>query len=84
MLIEQPYFMKNDDWWTQNEDETMIILTPKAPIDTDHKILKSYREYLKYHEFGRKCRGGMKTFDFDIDDDKAFEKFINDMMKNLQ
>ena len=83
MLIEEPYFMKNDDWWSMNKEETMIILTPKAPIDKEPKILKSYREYLRQHEYGKKCRGGMKAFDFDIDDDKAFEKFMNEMMKDL-
>ena len=80
---EMPYFMENDEWWTMNEDETMIILTPEAPIKENPKILESYRQYLRRNEFSHKCLGGMEAFDFDIEDDKAFEKFVNDMMKNL-
>ncbi len=80
---EMPYFMENRHWWTMNEDETMIVLTPEAPIDKDPKILESYKQYLRRNKFSHDCLGGIETFDFDIDDDAAFEKFINKMMKSL-
>ena len=82
MLIEQPYFMTNRDWWTRDEENDVIILTNQAPIKDDPRIIKSYRDYLKKHNFGKNCRGGYE-FDFDIDDDKEFEKYISKMLKML-
>ncbi len=77
MLIEEPYFMKNDDWWILDDDNDMILLSPKAP-KTD-KVIKSYREYIRNHNIGTLTRGGVEI-NFDVDNDEEFEKFLNKIM----
>ena len=79
MLTERPYFMTNKDWWKYDEELDMIILSKKAPKTT--KIKNSYREYVKQHNIGKMTRGGCEM-NFDVDDDKQFENFMNKIMKD--
>lgn len=77
MLIEQPYFMTNDEWWIYDDDNEIILLSPQAPKTP--KIINSYREYIRSHNIGKLTRGGIEI-NFDVDNDEQFEKFINFIM----
>lgn len=81
MLIDKmPYFMINEEWFEPDEDKNIIVLTDKAPKE-DPKVMKSYKEYVKNHISGQMCLGGSKL-DFDIDNDKEFEKYINKLINS--
>ena len=43
MMVPEPYFMKNPDWYYFDEDEFMYKLTDKAP----EKAKQSYAEYYR-------------------------------------
>ena len=76
MTIKQPYFMSNEDWWTRDEEKDMIVLSKNAP--KTQKITNSYRDYLRQHNVAKMARGNLKM-EFNVDDEKQFEKFMNDM-----
>ena len=76
MTIKQPYFMSNEDWWTRDEEKDMIVLSKNAP--KTQKIINSYRDYLRQHNVAKMARGNLKM-EFNVDDNKQFEKFMNDM-----
>lgn len=44
---EEPYFMKNEEWYYYDEKEGCLKLTDKAP----EKARKSYIEHYKKHVF---------------------------------
>lgn len=46
MLIDEPYFMKNEEWYEYDFDKRKYILTDKAP----DKAKQSYEEYYKQLE----------------------------------
>lgn len=48
MTLEQPYFMKNKEWYYLDEEELMYKLTDKAP----KKAKESYEEYYEELENG--------------------------------
>lgn len=76
LTTERPYFFNNKEWYEIDEDRDIIILTDKAPKD-DICIKNSYRDYLKTYVLSKQLLGGIEQFDFDVDDDKQFDKFIN-------
>lgn len=76
MTIKQPYFMSNEDWWTRDEEKDIIVLSKNAP--KTQKIINSYRNYLRQHNVAKMARGNLKM-EFNVDDNKQFEKFMNDM-----
>ena len=41
MIYDEPYFMKNKEWYYFDEDAFMYKLTDKAP----QKAIDSYKEY---------------------------------------
>ncbi len=41
MIINQPYFMENKDWYCFDEKDFRLKLTEKAP----QKAVESYREF---------------------------------------
>lgn len=41
MILEQPYFMKNKDWYYFDDEEFMYKLTEDAP----KKAIDSYNEF---------------------------------------
>lgn len=43
MTLEEPYFMKNNEWFYFDEENLMYKLTDKAP----DKAKKSYEEFYK-------------------------------------
>ena len=76
MTIKQSYFMSNEDWWTRDEEKDIIVLSKNAP--KTQKIINSYRNYLRQHNVAKMARGNLKM-EFNVDDNKQFEKFMNDM-----
>lgn len=78
LTTERPYFFNNKEWYEIDEDRDIIILTDKAPKD-DIRVRESYREYLKRCALRKQLMGGIDKFDFDIDDNKQFENFINNL-----
>ena len=76
MTIKQPYFMSNEDWWTRDEEKDIIVLSKNAP--KTQKIINSYRDYLRQHNVAKMARGNLKM-EFNVDDEKQFEKFMNNM-----
>ena len=48
MTLQEPYFMKNKEWFYFDEDAFMYKLTEKAP----EKAKESYEEYYKELEHG--------------------------------
>lgn len=45
-MVEQPYFMKNKEWYTTNDDGE-FILTDKAPKEAVEDYNERKAEYLK-------------------------------------
>lgn len=43
MILEQPYFMKNEEWYYFDEEEWCYKLTDKAP----KKAIESYNEFYR-------------------------------------
>lgn len=43
IINKEPYFLKNKNWWEENEDYGIITLTDKAPV----KAKLSYQEFYK-------------------------------------
>lgn len=41
MILEEPYFMKNKEWYYFDEEDFIYKLTDKAP----EKAKESYKEY---------------------------------------
>ena len=42
-MLNEPYFVTNEDWWYYDVDEGIMKLTDKAP----QKAIDSYNEYYK-------------------------------------
>ena len=74
-MIHDYYFMKNDDWYTFDDDKDMMILTENAPKN-DPEVKKSYKEYLKNRQISYNCLLADLS-DVDIEDDKSVEDKIN-------
>lgn len=52
MILEQPYFMQNENWYYFDENDFRYKLTDKAP----QKAQESYKEYYEELENGdKKC-----------------------------
>lgn len=49
MILEEPYFMKNPEWYKYDEKNYKYILTDKAPEEAK----KSYEEYYKLMEVNK-------------------------------
>lgn len=45
-IFEEPYFMKNEDWYYFDEKNCRYVLTDKAP----EKAVKSYKEFYEMLE----------------------------------
>lgn len=43
MLLKQPYFMENEDWYYYDNKKKKFVLTEKAPL----KAKQSYEEHYK-------------------------------------
>ena len=43
MILTQPYFMENEEWYYYDYDEMMYKLTDKAP----EEAIESYNEFYK-------------------------------------
>lgn len=41
MMVEKPYFLTNEEWYYEDEEEGIYKLTEKAPPEA----VKSYREF---------------------------------------
>ena len=61
------YFMKNPEWYTNDEQTGIAVLTDKAPEDAK----KSYEEFLKDQEHEFDLRNGF--IDDDDDEDEESE-----------
>lgn len=48
MTLEEPYFMKNKEWYYFDEEKFRYMLTDKAP----EKAKESYKEFYKELENG--------------------------------
>lgn len=44
MTVQEPYFMKNEEWYYFDADEFKYKLTEKAP----EEAVKSYNEFYEY------------------------------------
>lgn len=45
MLQEEPYFMKNKEWYTHDDKHNKYVLTDKAPEEARRSYEKFYNEY---------------------------------------
>ena len=43
MIVEEPYFMKNKEWYYHDEKEWKYKLTPKG--EAIPEVVKSYKKY---------------------------------------
>lgn len=45
MLQEEPYFMKNEEWYKHDDKHNKYVLTDKAPEEARKSYEKFYNEY---------------------------------------
>lgn len=45
MLQEEPYFMKNEEWYTHDDKHNKYVLTDKAPEEARRSYEKFYNAY---------------------------------------
>lgn len=43
MIIDEPYFMSNEDWYYYDKEKRTFVLTDSAP----KSAIESYKEYYK-------------------------------------
>ena len=44
MLLDEPYFMKNKEWYVDSEERGMLLLTEKAPKEARQSYKEFYEE----------------------------------------
>ena len=69
------YFMKCKDWYMEDDERGMMVLTDKAPKN-DPLIKKSYKEYLDNRTMSYNCLFADLN-NIDIENNDAVEKKIN-------